>query len=45
MSKCFIRNKYIYLHIYICLLHFVANEGNYYIRFDGDPNVKFEFEF
>ena len=27
------------------MLHFVANEDNYYIRFDGDPNVKFEFEF
>ena len=26
------------------MLHFVANEDKYYIRFVEDPNVKFEFE-
>jgi len=45
MPKCFICNKYIYLYIYINLLHFVANEDKYYIRFVEDPSVKFEFEF
>jgi len=44
MSKCFKSNKYISLYIYICLLHFVVNEGKYYLRYDGEPKMKWEFE-
>jgi len=43
MSKCFKSNKYICLYIYICLLHFVINEDKYYLRFDGEPQMKWEF--
>ena len=43
MSKCFKSNKYICLYIYICLLHFVVNEDKYYLRFDGEPQMKWEF--
>jgi len=48
MWKCFICNKYIYIYIYIyiCLIHFVVNEDEYkyYLRFDGEPKKKWEFE-
>jgi len=26
------------------LLHFVVNEGKYYLRFDGNPKMEWEFE-
>jgi len=46
MPKCFICNKYIYIYIYICLIDFIANEDEYkyYLRFDGNPKMKWEFE-
>jgi len=36
MSECVIFNKYIFIYIYICLLHFVANEEEkLLIRYNG----------
>jgi len=34
MSKCLLLNKYIYLCIYICLLHFVVNEEQFFLRYN-----------
>ena len=44
MSKCFIYNIYIYIYIYVCLFNFVVNEDKYYLRFDGEPKMKWEFK-
>ena len=46
MSKCFIYNIYIYIYIYIyvCLFNFVVYEDKYYLRFDGEPKMKWEFK-
>jgi len=35
MFECVIRNKYIYLYIYICLFHFVVNEEKFILRYNG----------
>jgi len=42
MSECVIRNKYIYLYIYICLFHFVVNEEKFILRYNGGEK---EWEF
>ena len=44
MSKSFICNKYIYLYIYICLLHFVVNEEKFFLRYNNGGQTK-EWEF
>ena len=42
MPKCFICNKCIYLYIYICLIQFVVNEKNFFLRYKGGEQ---EWEF
>jgi len=45
MSEYFISNKYIYLYIYICLFHFVANKEKFFLRFDnGEQKEEREFK-
>ena len=35
MSKCLLLNKYIYLCIYICFLHFVVNKEQFFLRYNN----------
>jgi len=44
MSEYFISNKYLYIYIYICLFHFVANEEKLLLLYD-DGEQKKEWEF